>query len=365
MIALVCVVLGQIDIPLEPIYKTQEERYAYFKARQLTQRLRLYGVNVPVTNFDDAQYYGPVSIGTPAQNFLVVFDTGSSNLWVPSSSCFTIGCLLHNNYKSSRSSTYVKNGAAFVIEYGSGGVKGFLSQDTVTWGGLSVLNQVFAEVTSEQGISFDVARFDGILGMAWQTISVNNVTPVFQNLFSQGQVTQNSFGFFLTRTAGQGGSTLTLGGYNSNLFSGGLFYVPLYSQDYWRIAIDSITVGTTRIAINNILGIVDTGTSLLVGDTNLVNAINKQIGTVDKLCLNLVFLPSVTIVLNGKSFVLDPTDYVLEISDNGVSECINGFEADNFPAQLANNLILGDLFIRKYYTHFDFGGSRVGFATAV
>ena len=365
IVLLVGVSLAVVDIPLSPVYRTPEERLSHFKMQQLSKHLRASSIYVPVTNFDDAQYYGPVSIGTPPQNFLVIFDTGSSNLWVPSHACTTLACRVHNKYDAAKSSTYVANGQNFVIEYGSGGVKGFLSQDTVTWGGTKVTSQVFAEVTSESGISFDAAKFDGILGMAWQTISVDNVTTVFQNLFSQGGVSQNSFAFYLTKTAGQAGSILTLGGYNSTLSKNDWNYVPLFSQDYWRISIDKIVSNVTAVNVKNIRGIVDSGTSLLVGSKAIIDDIRKYAGTILSDCSNIAKLGSVTITLNSVDYVLNPVDYVLQITSQGQTQCVDGWDGVDFPGELANTLILGDLFIRKYYALFDFGNKQVGFATAL
>jgi len=177
---------------------------------------------VKLTNFMGTQFFGPVQIGTPGQNFNVIFDTGSSNLWVPSSTCTTVACKLHNQYNATASSTYKANGTKFDLVYGSGEVAGYWSYDSVNFGGATIRNVQFGQATKEVGLSFIAAQFDGILGMAYPAISVDNITPVFQTGFTQGVFQDNSFAFYLTQAPNAAGSVLTLGGvdyaYNTTQF---------------------------------------------------------------------------------------------------------------------------------------------------
>lgn len=193
---------------------------------------QLTGSEIPITNFMDAQYYGEVSLGTPAQTFKVIFDTGSSNLWVPSHSCWSVPCWTHKTYKSSDSSSFVKNTTAFKITYGSGGVAGITSKDSVTLGGVSAKNVLFGEVTSESGVSFVAAQFDGILGLGWPVLSVNGMKPVFFELIDQGLITDKSFSFYLSR-GGAAGSKLVLGGVNLDYAASTFKYYTLLSDSYW------------------------------------------------------------------------------------------------------------------------------------
>ena len=105
----------------------------------------------------------------------------------------------HNQYDSELSSTYKENGTHFEIHYGSGSMSGFVSGDKVCVADVCVEGQLFAEATHEPGIAFLAAKFDGILGMGFYSISVNGITTVFDNMVEQNVVEAPKFSFWLNR----------------------------------------------------------------------------------------------------------------------------------------------------------------------
>jgi len=359
-----------ISIPLTHRPKTVSEmRLARTRRASLASPAGSNGSpSVSLTNVQDAEYFGEVDIGTPPQKFTVIYDTGSSNLWVPSKGC--TNCK-HGTpaYDSAQSKTYSKDGQSFAMQYGTGSCQGYLSKDQVQMAGLTIDAFTFGEVTQEAADVFGQAPFDGILGMGVPAAAVDKVPMPMDMLVQQKKVDHNVFAFYLS-SGGKAGSTLTLGGTDPSFHVGDFSYVPLAKAGkllpYWLVSASDIKVaGESTGACGWLLGcemVVDTGTSVLAGPPSSVNKLLAKIGNVSEDCSNAAALPSITVSMGGKDFDLGPDFYVIRAQDDsGKEQCQLGIEGVNAGAPI---WILGDPFLRKYYTVWDAEQKRVGFAIA-
>ncbi|KAE7995380.1 hypothetical protein FH972_000187 [Carpinus fangiana] len=434
---------------------------------------------VVLKNYLDAQYYGEIAIGSPPQKFTVIFDTGSSNLWVPSAKCyFSVACYFHARYKSSESKTYQKNGTSAAIHYGTGAISGFFSYDDVKVGNLVVKNQEFIEATREPSVTFLVAKFDGLLGLGFQEISVGNAVPVWYNMVEQGLIQEPVFSFWLNRNAEEEeGGEIVFGGVDPNHYKGQHTYVPVTHKGYWQFDMGDVLIAgkPTGYCAGSCSAIADSGTSLLAGPTTVITMINQAIGasgvvsqeckavveqygqtimdlllaeasptkicsqiglctfdgthgismgiesvvhqssgkvssgirdamcpacemavvwmqnqlkqnqTQDRIlnyvnelcdrmpspmgesavdCGKVSSMPSVSFTIGGKVFELSPQEYILKVGEGPAAQCISGFTALDVPPPRGPLWILGDVFMGRYHTVFDFSRQRVGFAEA-
>ncbi|KAG8482067.1 hypothetical protein CXB51_027060 [Gossypium anomalum] len=434
---------------------------------------------VALKNYMDAQYYGEIGVGTPPQKFTVIFDTGSSNLWVPSSKCyFSVACYFHSKYKASESKTYKKNGKPASIQYGTGAISGFFSYDNVQVGNLVVENQEFIETTKEPGLIFLAAKFDGILGLGFKEISVGKAVPVWYNMLEQGLIKEPVFSFWLNRNVGEEvGGEIVFGGVDPDHYKGKHTYVPVTQKGYWQFDMGDVLIGDkpTGFCAGGCAAIADSGTSLLAGPTTVITMINHAIGAtgvvsqeckavvqqygqtiIDLLlaetqpqkicsqiglctfdgahgvstgiesvveegngkssgvqgsamcpacemavvwmqnqlklnqtqdvilnyvnqlcdrmpspmgesavkCGSLSSMPTVSFTIGDKVFDLSPEEYILKVGEGPQAQCISGFTALDVPPPRGPLWILGDVFMGRYHTVFDFGKERVGFAEA-
>ncbi|KAF9695587.1 hypothetical protein EKO04_006296 [Ascochyta lentis] len=344
-----------------------------FKAPYIAERSH----PVPVSNFLNSQYFSEISLGTPPQKFEVLLDTSSSNLWVPSKRCLSIACLVHNTYDSSSSSTYKENRTEIKLRDISDDVSGaprevlgFISNDVFQIGDLTVEGQDFAEATSAPGVASALTKSDGILGLGRASISINSVVPPFYNMLEQGLLDEPVFAFYLGDTNAREESEVTFGGIDESRYTGKLTNLPLRRKEYWEVDLDAILFGKKTFEMDNTGVILDTGTPFIVLPSRIAEDMNNEIDAKRGLnnqyivdCNKRDSLPDLTFTLTGYNFTIGAYDYILQ-ADNNILQgfCISSFLGVDFPEPLGPLAILGDAFLRRWYSVYDVGNSYVGLA---
>ena len=241
--------------------------------------------------------------------------------------------------------------------------------DDVSWGGLAVSQVAGAEITNASGLglAFLIGSFDGICGMAFRKISVDDLEPPFITAVRQGVLDEPVFAFFL-ETTGENGE-LSLGAMDKSHYSGPVTYLPLTAESYFEIQMDSMTAGGAPItAVSR--AVFDTGTSLFAGPVADVAAFAKSVGAspfplqpkeylID--CAKVPTLPELEVAIAGTTFALTGAQYTLNVE--GV--CLLAFTGIDIPAPAGPLWILGDPFLRVWYAAFDVVQNRVGLAKAM
>jgi len=308
-------------------------------------------------------YWGSMTIGTPPQDFKVIFDTGSGNLIVPSSECTGAGCKPHHKYTKASSNTAMavtnENGeSSSEITFGTGQISGDFFKDQMCIGESMCFEGNFIAATQESTEPFQEIPFDGIMGLGFKDLSMGAGFNIVDDLQAKGNLPGGQFSFYLTDG---GESEVTFGGYKPEYLASDIVYAPVKVESWWQVGMDDICFNNVpqKLCDGDCEVAVDTGTSMLAGPSDLVDKLSNKMNVKDD-CSNFNELPNLGFQMGNKVLNLKPDDYV----DRDGSSCSFSLMALDVPPPKGPVFIFGDPFLRRFVTIFDRAKSRVGFAVA-
>ncbi|KAK0705556.1 aspartic peptidase domain-containing protein [Lasiosphaeris hirsuta] len=334
----------------------------------------------------DREYLASVGIGTPPQVLALDLDTGSSDLWVYSSETNPLDLSNHTHWVPENSSTAHRiPNATWTIEYGKfradSGVPqgdgsyayGHAWRDTVSLGGITVLNSTVesaVEVSWKLSTDYDM---DGILGLAFnlsnqvspdQPTVLNSLLPLLESPVFTADLKWRAEGAY------------DFGTIDPARYNGTIQYVPLLDgAQFWEYAFTGFCVPTTNPSqtqtwyLSSWDAIADTGTTLLMVADDIAAIYyksvptalyNESIGVYQFPCSTV--LPDFVIGFDGHTdgaHAVVPGKYInYTVLEESTSTCMGGLQG-NYGQPFA---IFGDIFLKSVFTVFDVGNKRVGFA---
>ncbi|KAI8339572.1 aspartic peptidase domain-containing protein [Chlamydoabsidia padenii] len=374
-------------------------------------------------NSHGTQYLVTLSIGTPGQKFTVTLDTGSGDLWVPSTECPALVCPV-SRFDPTASSTYNTTNIPFNITYGIGTANGTYVKDTVTIGGVAVQQQqlalaaystsVFTRMSS-QGLrnttANDPVPADGLLGLGYPGLTAiahqkngSAYTPFVFNLVQQNLIQDPVFSIYLNRADERNwAGEIIFGGVDSTKYSGNISYVPVQQITagsstsssavtgymFWVVYGQGVTVTggqypTTNIKYESPLPtIIDTGTTLSYLPAEMVKAIveavagpgiyqqDQNTGMYKLDCgltnqnINIQLQMTPTSAATDSPVVINTAINDAILQDQTGSCYLAIAPSEGTSPFGANSALIGQSILRSAYMVFDMGKNRIGFAQTI
>ncbi|KAF4656137.1 hypothetical protein FOL47_009126 [Perkinsus chesapeaki] len=344
---------------------------------------------IPLANLRDTQYVGPIGVGTsddegPEETVNVVFDTGSTNIWIQSELCKSPACINLHRFNELKSKTFIKSKRSRYLDilFGTGELRGLIGEDTVSVGPYKVRNQSFAMIKQEIGKIFKQIPFEGILGLAFPKMAANGQLPFFDNVMRQNALGgQNEFSFYFQPSPGKG-SVILFGGVDNRLYDGPIRMFPVVQEYYWAIEVVDFRIGEESFisipsfsartrgyrqrpsSVNKV--IFDTGTTYFAAPSALLTQISRRLPPAP--CVAVAAqpwqYPEIHYLLkdeNGGLFdvAVPATEYML---DAGAGQCVLAFMPIDVPGKYGPAFILGEVFMRHWFTTYDRGDGTPGSA---
>ncbi|KAF2482981.1 aspartic peptidase domain-containing protein [Neohortaea acidophila] len=312
----------------------------------------------------DSAYIAPVNIGGQVLN--LDFDTGSSDLWVFSTELAQGAGAGHTLFDASKSSSFVDyQGATWSTHYGDdSSASGSVGFDTVSIGGATVEKQCVELAEQTKGFE-SLRKSDGLVGLAFS--SLNQVKPQPQNTFWENLLPQLDQPVFTADLDEKATGSYEFGTIDTSKFTGDIQYADLASNiGYWLVDSQTYSIGGSQRECQLCNpAVIDTGTSLLLADEDVVTAYYKEVegaqysqstGMFSYPCsselpdLGLAIGSGYTAVLKGSGLTY--------VKENG--QCIGGLQVGATTSGSVQ--IFGDVFFKQFFVVFDGGNSRVGVA---
>lgn len=327
--------------------------------------------------------FGVLHIGSPVQTFSVAFDTGSGNLLIPSKSCTSVSCLSHRPYDESSSVTakaiHRVDLAAGVlppddgmgreqakISIGTGWAKGLLSTDRVCLDEFETVcvQSGLIEATEMTEEPFNLLPYDGILGLGLTASSLDMRFNLMGNIAEAGLLKRNMFAVWIAAEDDGEDSEITFGRLEDKRVGSSVMWLPISNTKtgMFQATLKDFVINKKKLGQCGSAGCqvaFDTGTNVIAGPSRIVTPILAELGII-KDCSNYDALPLLGLYFGEYETMLEPADYVEKVGNS----CWPKITKLDLPPPTGPLMLLGEPFLKRYYTIFDRAALRIGVGLA-